>query len=198
MPSNPHPHMHCPSYSAVQFVVLFSDCCAFITLPHALIIIGYMLAVFIIYIIAASIDNRAFGALSYYQATVVVLSQPVSWLVFLLAAVTVCAPACCASQPITVLLHMTICLFYMIFRTLIDASATASSLHSTRRQQLLSFNPTGSSHRLVSLCSADSFFLSDKVIFGFAPPRCALLVCGLTLAKFAGFRQCLGAQASQS
>ena len=100
MPSRSHPHTYYHSYSTVQFVVLLSDCCAFIAAPQALIIIGYMLAVFIMYIVVSSIDNRAFGALSYYQATLAALSQPVSWLVFLLAAATVSAShACYAARP---------------------------------------------------------------------------------------------------
>jgi hypothetical protein len=81
-------------YSCVQFVVLLGDSCIFITTPHALVIAAYIFAVFCTYIFVASLSSPAFGTLSYFKSALVVLSQPSSWLVFLLGILTVRDCAC--------------------------------------------------------------------------------------------------------
>jgi hypothetical protein len=76
-------------YSVIQFYVLLSDTCTSLTKPHALVIVSYLILVFGMYLVAASVN---LPAISYYQATFVVLSQPLCWLLFLLGFVVVSSP----------------------------------------------------------------------------------------------------------
>ena len=73
-------------YSVIQFYVLLSDCYTSLTAPHALVIVAYLILVFAMYLVVASVN---LPALSYYQATFAVLSQPLCWLLFLLGFVVV-------------------------------------------------------------------------------------------------------------
>jgi hypothetical protein len=99
-----------------------------------------MVVVLSVYILVSSVDVRAFGALSYYQSTLVVVSQPASWLVFLLVLVTV-RDSAELLQPSTLLSHFAM-------RHTADAVS-------------------GSAYRMVSLCFAVSVFSPDKVICDF-------------------------------
>jgi hypothetical protein len=71
------------SYSVIQFLALLSDCCTFLTAPHAVIISLYLLVMLLLYVFVSSFSSSLFSSLTYYQATAAVLSQPMCWLVFL-------------------------------------------------------------------------------------------------------------------